>query len=545
MAKPILDDELWKLIEPIIPKKPRRFRYPGRKSIPNRAALTGILFVLKTGIGWEHLPKEMGCGSGMTCWRRLRDWQKAGVWDKIHHVLLNKLRKAGKIELKAERAEEAKKVVPVVDQKKIKEMVDKVLAEWPRPELGPSDFRVFWKEGLRFETQDGDFKLKIGGRIYHDWGWMRQDSDVKSSKGDLLDGTEFRSAHMYMSGLIYGNIDYKVQVDFAGEEEKSETATVDGTEVTVTHIDKRPVFKDVYLGIRDLPFGYLKMGHFKEPFGLEELTSSRFTTFMERGLSNAFVPGRNTGVTLSSTAFNNRATWATGIFRETGNTGLDKSEGGYNISGRLTVLPWYKDKGANLLHLGIAYSHRDPKDTITFKQKPEAHLAPDFVTTGSLLSDRSELLGLESAWVNGPFSLQGEYIYADVDGKDAGSGPNFDGFYVQGSYFLTGEHRNYKTSTGAFDRIRPKENFTSKGGSGAWEVAARYSQIDLNDGSLRGRKIEGYHSRTQLVPQPQHANNVELYPVRAGWCRQCESIPHAIPGRFLRMGVRITCLLPV
>ena len=70
MAKPILDDELWKLIEPIIPKKKRRFRYPGRKSIPDRATLTGILFVLKTGIGWEHLPKEMGCGSGMTCWRR-------------------------------------------------------------------------------------------------------------------------------------------------------------------------------------------------------------------------------------------------------------------------------------------------------------------------------------------------------------------------------------------------------------------------------------------------------------------------------------------
>ena len=98
MAKQILNDELWQIIEPLIPKKKRRFRYPGRKPISDRAALTGILFVLKTGIAWEDLPPEMGCGSGMTCWRRLRDWQKAGVWVKIHKVLLSKLRKADKID---------------------------------------------------------------------------------------------------------------------------------------------------------------------------------------------------------------------------------------------------------------------------------------------------------------------------------------------------------------------------------------------------------------------------------------------------------------
>ena len=99
MAKPVLDDELWKLIEPFLPPpKPRRFRYPGRKPVPNRAALTGILFVLKTGIPWEYLPKEMCCGSGMTCWRRLRDWQIAGLWDKIHRVLLDRLRKADEID---------------------------------------------------------------------------------------------------------------------------------------------------------------------------------------------------------------------------------------------------------------------------------------------------------------------------------------------------------------------------------------------------------------------------------------------------------------
>lgn len=98
MAKPILDDALWSLIEPLLPPlKRRRYRYPGRKPVPHRAALTGILFVLRTGIPWEYLPQELGCGSGMTCWRRLEAWQRRGVWDKVHHVLLNRLQEADKI----------------------------------------------------------------------------------------------------------------------------------------------------------------------------------------------------------------------------------------------------------------------------------------------------------------------------------------------------------------------------------------------------------------------------------------------------------------
>jgi transposase len=99
MAKQLLDDDLWSLIEPILPPpKRRRFRYPGRKSIGHRQTLNGILFVLKTGIPWEYLPLEMGCGSGMTCWRRLRDWQRRGVWHKLHRLLLDKLREADKID---------------------------------------------------------------------------------------------------------------------------------------------------------------------------------------------------------------------------------------------------------------------------------------------------------------------------------------------------------------------------------------------------------------------------------------------------------------
>jgi len=92
--------------------------------------------------------------------------------------------------------------------------------------------------------------------------------------------------------------------------------------------------------------------------------------------------------------------------------------------------------------------------------------------------------------VYGPFSVQGEYMMADVDGKDGSSSPTFDGFYIQGSYFLTGEHRKYSTSNGAFNRGKPKENFAFGKGPGAWEVAARYSQIDLSDSGISGGKLK-------------------------------------------------------
>jgi transposase len=99
MAKPLVDDDLWAVIEPLLPApKPRRFRYPGRKPVDNRRALTGILVVLKTGIGWEDLPQEMGCGSGMTCWRRLRDWHEVGVWQRLHEALLARLQGADQLD---------------------------------------------------------------------------------------------------------------------------------------------------------------------------------------------------------------------------------------------------------------------------------------------------------------------------------------------------------------------------------------------------------------------------------------------------------------
>ncbi len=97
MAKELVSDELWEAIEPLLPEEPPKPK-GGRPRVPNRATLAGIIFVLKSGIPWKMLPKEMGCGSGSTCWRRLRDWQKAGVWRRLHRLLLDLLGKKAEVD---------------------------------------------------------------------------------------------------------------------------------------------------------------------------------------------------------------------------------------------------------------------------------------------------------------------------------------------------------------------------------------------------------------------------------------------------------------
>lgn len=94
----VVSDQLWARIEPLLPRHQRRFRYPGRKPLDDRLVLQGILFVLHTGIGWEHLPKELGFGCGMTAWRRLHAWQEAGVWQRLHELLLAELNAAGELD---------------------------------------------------------------------------------------------------------------------------------------------------------------------------------------------------------------------------------------------------------------------------------------------------------------------------------------------------------------------------------------------------------------------------------------------------------------
>jgi transposase len=97
MSKPLVSDELWAVVAPLLPPEPPK-PTGGRPRVPDRACLAGIIFVLKSGIPWEMLPQELGCGSGMTCWRRLRDWHDAGVWERLHQALLDRLGEADQLD---------------------------------------------------------------------------------------------------------------------------------------------------------------------------------------------------------------------------------------------------------------------------------------------------------------------------------------------------------------------------------------------------------------------------------------------------------------
>jgi phosphate-selective porin OprO/OprP len=329
---------------------------------------------------------------------------------------------------------------------------------------GDWDFRVYWNNGLRMDSGNGLVKLKIGGRAMIDAFWV-DDSGIDACVGDLQDGVEVRRARLYWQGTLFKKLEFKWQFDWA---------------------EGQASVKDAYLKFKKVPWlQNVTIGHFKEPMGLEELTSSKYITFLERSMPiEAFAPSRNFGIMASGTLLDERMTYAAGVFRDlTGAAPRWYSDGGYNLTARVTWLPWYEENGRRLLHLGASYSFRAKSNTTSrFRARPEFHSAGRFVDSGAFLADDEHLFGAEMALVYGPLSVQAELLGASADVADnAIDNACFCGWYVQASYFLTGEHRPYKTSSGAFDRVKPKKSYCTKGGWGAWEIAARYSHLDVDD----------------------------------------------------------------
>jgi phosphate-selective porin OprO/OprP len=343
---------------------------------------------------------------------------------------------------------------------------------------GPSDWNFKWDNGFNLQREDGAFKLKFGGRTQLD-GAVISESDGLSDDLRALggegqgNGVEFRRARIFFEGTVYERLFFRAQYDFAEGE---------------------PAFKDVYMGLKGLgPVGTIQVGQFKEPFFLDEQTSSNYITFMERPLSNAFFPDRNVGVMAFNNLADKRVLWQVGTFRDSDDFGRvfsNFSDTDWDVAARLTGLPVWSDDGSRFLHLGAGYVHRFRGESERYRQRPEAHLADRFVDTDPITATDSNVFGAELAWVHGPFSLQSEYTHSLVNGDEGQDDVDFWGAYAQVSYFLTGEHRVYEQEYGRFGRVKPNANFNpAKGEWGAFEIAARYSYLDLDDRNKSGGKL--------------------------------------------------------
>ena len=275
-----------------------------------------------------------------------------------------------------------------------------------------------------------------------------------------------------LSGEIYKNYFYCLEFDFA-------------------HSAVAP--KDIFFGMKNIPVvGNVRVGHFKEPFSLDNQLGDAVLTFMERALPNALAPDRNDGIMANNAILNQRMTWAAGLFRNTGgSSGSDKMESdrGYDLTARVTGLPYYANNGKQLIHLGAGYSYESLNDpqTATYCTAPEidSNLTNGlkYISTDAISAKSANLFDGEAATVWNSFHAESEVIASRVDTANGGN-PCYKGFYAQAGYFLTGETRPYNRATGAFERLRPLKNFREGDGLGAWEVAARYSYLDLDEQAI-------------------------------------------------------------
>ncbi len=324
-------------------------------------------------------------------------------------------------------------------------------------QIKPSDVKVTTKGGLKVETEDGQYSFSVFGRLMYDAAFYDQD---KSKMGD---GQEMRRARIGVGGKVFADWEYKFEMDFAGNES---------------------VIKDAFLKYAGWKPVGLYFGNQYEPQSFQYLTSSRFVTFMERAMPvTTFEPERHVGVKVDYYQPN----WsvAGGVFGRRLEDTDPPNEGdqAFDIAGRVTFDPVHDE--TRLVHLGLSSYYRNPSDeTVRFRERPESHITGvRFVDTGTIANvDHFYVVDPEAALIWGPASLQGEYFWVPVSRTQGSPDLDLSGWYAEVSYFLTGEMRNYEADVAKFERIKVLRPLGKGGGWGAFELAARISNVNLDDG---------------------------------------------------------------
>ena len=355
-------------------------------------------------------------------------------------------------------------------QRQIEELSRRLEQVERQPPAPPPPAPVVAEKGpeLEFEgpsptlkSADGQFEAKLRGRVFVDAGFVEDDDDAYDTRA-----TEVRAARIGVEGKAWRDFEYILEVDFEDDD-------VDITDAFVE-----------YGGEAIDPF-FVRAGQFKTPNSLEEQTSSRFTTFMERAaFTDAFGLDRRIG--LGSGAGGDDWSVAAGLFGQ--NTGDVAEDEGYAAAARGTYAVRLGEN--RFVHLGGSARYRDldndaDGDAVAYQQRPFFNVTDNLsADTGDIVDAEDDtLVGGEAALVLGSFSLQAEaaHTWLSRDGGDDVDG--LWGGYLSASYFLTGETRAYRGEEGRFDRVKVRSPLQD-GGVGAWEIAARLDYLDLNGDDL-------------------------------------------------------------
>lgn len=318
------------------------------------------------------------------------------------------------------------------------------------------------------------FSYQIGGRLYTDFAYYDEDETPLASGGEL------RTARLSIKGKFYDNWRFRTQYAFN---------------------DDSTTTRYVWLGYQQ-EHSILRAGRLVESAGVEDYTSSRYITFMERALPALAFAG-NFAQGVDYRWWNDNSHLYVAALLDNSKP-ADPSDPDETIDSVDEEIKWHArysiapiNQANEVLHLGAWANYLEPaSETSRTRTRPEAHVDDSrLIDTGTINNVSKQITGgVELAWLNGPISLQAEYMQREVSASGMDD-VSFGGFYLFGSYFITGESRHYYHDYGAFDRVTPKVE------SGAVEVALRYSELDLNDGPVQGGAEQNWTAGINWLPR--------------------------------------------
>ncbi|MBK7951019.1 MAG: hypothetical protein IPK00_20220 [Deltaproteobacteria bacterium] len=329
------------------------------------------------------------------------------------------------------------------------------------------DFVASTSRGLKLQFRKPDLVFRIGGRLQADAAFFDADATDADADGKL------RRGRLYLSGRVLDDFGFKIEREFAPD---------------------RGEFRNLWLSYRLNSHVRFKAGNFVSPFGLEQVASSNLLTFMERAMSGAIAPSFQTGGRVDTAGrfakkkSRHRWTWALAVGAEPMGQVSDDTHRSehWSVTSRATYAPIARKK--LVLHLGGSAEYRDVLGDSVYRiaTSPESSLGPRFLSTGGLQDvDSVVSAGAEAAALFGPVLLQGEYQRAFLQ-RETGGDVDLGGGYVQASWVVTGERREYSRRSGTFGSLEPRSDW------GALELAARYSVLDLNDADVIGGEAENW-----------------------------------------------------